>query len=117
LRFAAFGWSLSERRPDDEETMSSPPEDDPLEMVTRYITGIEARCALQAGLLRKLKEDGRDTARAERVLRDLEATLSVLRERQRSLELDARSRRLLAASRERLSRMRQQTLPSHRRMR
>ena len=95
------------RRANDEETMSSPPEEDPLETVTRYITGIEARCAVQAGLLHKMKDDGRDTARVERVLQDLEATLSVLRERQRSLELEARSRRLLAASRERLSRMRQ----------
>ena len=91
--------------------MSSPPEDDPLEGVIQNIAGIEARCALQADLLRKLNEEGRDTSTAERVLRDMEATLAVLRQRQLTLQLEARSRRLLAATRERLSRSRRPAPP------
>ena len=88
--------------------MSSPPEDDPLETVTRYITGVEARYALQEARLRRIEEEGGDTSRAARVLHDLEQTLSVLRQRHWSLTLDVRSRRLLASAREKLARSRPQ---------
>jgi hypothetical protein len=73
----------------------SSPKDDPLATVAAYIVESEARYALTTARLRRIQEEGRDTSGAERALRDLEETLTLLRQRQWSLQLEARSRRLL----------------------
>jgi hypothetical protein len=91
--------------------MSSPPDDNPLETLTRYILESEERCARQAARVRRIEEEGRDSAQAEMLLRDLEETLSVLRQRQHCLQLEARSRRLLAVTREKLARSRARMPP------
>jgi hypothetical protein len=82
--------------------IASPP-DQELQTVARYLREGTARCALAAERVRRLEAEGRDTSQAERALRDLEDTLAILRQRHQCLALDARSRRLLAVSRERLA--------------
>jgi hypothetical protein len=100
-----------------EEIMTSPPKDDPLATVAGYIVKSEARYALMAARLRKIREEGRDASTVERALRDLEETLDLLRQRHWSLQIEARSRRLLTFTREKLSDSRPQTtgprVPSH----
>jgi hypothetical protein len=83
--------------------MTSPSQDDELQTVTRYILEGVERYAHQTARVRRLAQEGRDTSQAERALRDLEATLTILRQRHKCLALDARSRRLLALSREKLA--------------
>jgi hypothetical protein len=79
------------------------PADDELQTVTRYIREGVERYANQAERVRRLEEEGRDAAQAQRALRDLEETLTILRQRHKCLALDARSRRLLAVSRQKLA--------------
>jgi hypothetical protein len=108
--FSWFGWSRSgqneQRAPVSE---SSPPDENQLETLARYIAESEQRWARQTARIAVMEEDGRDTSRSERVLRDLEETLAVLRQRHKCLELEDRSRRLLAAGRESLARSRRRT--------
>ena len=77
--------------------------DDELQTVTRYIREGVERYANQTARVRRLEEEGRDATQAQRALRDLEETLTILRQRHKCLALDARSRRLLAVSRQRLA--------------
>ena len=79
--------------------MASP--DDELKTVTRYILEGVERSAHIAARVRSLEGEGRDASQAERAMRDLEATLVVLRQRHQCLSLEARSRRLLAVLRQR----------------
>jgi hypothetical protein len=90
-----------EQRSDD---LSRSPPDNELRTLANYIAETERRWALQTARVAIMEQEGRDTARSERVLRDLEATLAVLRQRHKTLDLDARSHRLLAVTRESLSR-------------
>jgi hypothetical protein len=77
--------------------------DDELRTVTQYLREGAERYAHQAARVRRLEEEGRDASQAQRALRDLEETLTILRQRHKCLALDARSRRLLAVSRQRLA--------------
>jgi len=77
--------------------------DDELQTVTRYILEGAERYAHQAARVRRLEEEGRDASQAQRALRDLEETLTILRQRHKGLALDTRSRRLMAVSRQRLA--------------
>jgi hypothetical protein len=79
--------------------MASP--DDELKTVAKYILEGVERSAHIAARVRSLEGEGRDTSQAERAMKDLEATLVVLRQRHQCLSLEARSRRLLAALRQR----------------
>ena len=100
----AFSWfsgkGSSEGDPPDSGTTSPLPDDDPLGTLARYIADSEQRWTRQTARIILMKEEGRDTSRSERVLRDLEETLAVLRQRHKILELDARSERLMTAIRE-----------------
>ena len=78
--------------------------DDELQTVIRYIREGVERYAHQTDRVRRLEEEGRDAGQAQRALRDLEETLTILRQRHKCLALDARSRRLLAVSRQKLAR-------------
>ena len=105
-----FSWSPRNPAPNIEQPRlnidGSLTDDDELAALARYIAESELRWARQTARIIVMEKEGRDTTRSERILRDLEETAAVLRQRQKCLELDARSRRLLAATRERLSRSR-----------
>ncbi|WP_132250479.1 hypothetical protein [Methylobacterium segetis] len=60
----------------------------PLEMARRHVVEGEARCARQAALVDRLRAHGHDTAVAEDLLAELEATLVDMREHRRRLEND-----------------------------
>jgi hypothetical protein len=106
--YSWFGWSRSGEKCAP-VTESSPQDENQLETLARYIAESEQRWARQTARIAVMEEDGRDTSRSERVLRDLEETLAVFRQRHKCLELEDRSRRLLPAGRESLAGPRRRT--------